>query len=211
MKDQRAKKREVTRGRPSDLLLDNSVLECLKSRDRQFLERLFADVNPYLARVCAANGINGIDAEEVIYDTWDRFFVNLGAFEGRSQIRTFICGILFNKIREYRRSLGRISYEEDSEKFMGHAFTQEGWWNVNPHSPDKILELKRSGFMLQECIEGLTEQQKTAFLLREVEEENSDEICNILGVNVSHLRVLIFRAKDKLRKCLEGKTGLEEA
>lgn len=195
--------------RPSDFYIDAATFILLKNRDRQFLEKLFADVNPYLIRVCAANKIYETDAEEVVYDTWDRFFTNLAQFQGRSQIRTFICGILFNKIREHRRSLGRISYEEDSEKVVNHAFTHEGWWKVQPGDPSRILEMKQTGIHIQECIEGLTDQQKAAFLMREVEEEDSEDICNVLGVNVSHLRVLLFRAKDKLRKCLEGKSGLE--
>ena len=45
--------------------------------------------------------------------------------------------------------------------------------------------------------------------MREVEEEDSTQICNVLSVSVTNLRVLLFRAKDKLRKCIEGKAGIE--
>ena len=82
---------------------------------------------------------------------------------------------------------------------------------MSPHDPQKILELKQVGSFISDCLDGLSEQQKAAFVMREVEEENSEAICNVLGVNVSHLRVLLFRAKDKLRKCLEGRVDAEHA
>ena len=190
-------------------MLEVETIQLLKNRDAQFLETLFRDVNPYLARVCAANGIFKENADEVIHDTWERFFTNLDKFEGRSQIRTFICGILINKIREHRRALGKIQYEDDSEKIMNQTFTSEGWWKVPPHNPHKLFELRQAADFINECLDGLSEQQKAAFVMREVEGENSETICHVLDVNVSHLRVLLFRAKDKLRKCLEGKVSAE--
>ncbi len=160
-------------------------------------------------RVCLSNAVYDESADEVIHQTWETFFANLEKFEGRSQVRTFICGILFNKIRELRRSQGKTQYEDDSEKVMNHSFTLDGWWKVIPPSPDKIVELRQSRKLIEDCLEGLTEQQRVAFVMKEVEEENSDQICNALGVNVSHLRVLLFRAKDKLRKCLQGRVSGE--
>lgn len=203
MKNSRVKKKPE-----NSQFVDDKSFELLQNRDREFLSALFIEVNPYLARVCMANGIYNENADEVIQNTWDKFFSNLQKFEGRSEIKTFICGILFNKIREYRRSQGKAVYEDDSEKVMEHAFTSEGWWAMEQHSPYKIMEMQQAGQFIRECMEGLSEQQKAAFVMREVEEENSDEICHVLGVNVTHLRVLLFRAKDKLRKCLEGRVTM---
>lgn len=199
------------KSRPSDLKLDESTLLLLKKRDSAFLKKLFVDVNPYLLRVCTANGLYDLEAEEILHETWDRFFFNLEQFQGRSQIRTFICGILFNKIRESRRAMGRIAYEEDAEKVYGHTFTEDGWWRMEPQDPHQMLEKKHIGTFIKECLEGLSEQQKAAFLMHEVEDERAEEICGALGVNISHLRVLLFRAKDKLKKCIEGKTQWEKA
>lgn len=181
----------------------------MTERDPKFLEQLFIEINPYLMRVCVANSIRDEKAEEVIHRTWETFFSKLENFEGRAQIRTYICGILFNKIREFRREQGRTVYEEDSEKIFEQAFTSDGWWTRSPHNPHRLFELSQATSLIEECLDGLSEQQKTAFVMKEVEEENSEEICNILGVNVTHLRVLLFRAKDKLRMCLEGKVSTE--
>ena len=193
----------------SDKWIDPELVELLMKRDPKYLEVLFNEVNPYLTRVCLANGIFKDDVSELIHQAWERFFSNIEKFEGRSQIRTFICGILFNKIREHRRLQKRFVTEEDSEKFMNDAFTVDGWWKFAPSDPHKITELRQASDFIKECMDGLSEQQMAAFVMKEVEEENSEDICNVLGVNASHLRVLLFRAKDKLRKCLEGKAYVE--
>lgn len=189
--------------------LAGSIRKSLLERDPEFLRALFVEVNPFLSRVCTANGFFKEDLNDLVHQTWEAFFSNLDQFEGRSQIRTYVCGILFNKIREYRRSKQRLVLEEDCESFMNSAFTQDGWWKVAPPDPARWSELKQSGKFIEECMEGLSEQQRAAFILTEVEEEQSDEICKALAVKVSHLRVLLFRAKEKLRKCLEGKVNAE--
>ena len=194
---------------PTDIHIDTKTLTLLTDRDPSFLKALFLEINPYLVRVCIANGHFDQDAEELIHDTWERFFSNIEKFEGRSQIRTFICGILFNKIREFRRDQARMIYEDDSEKVMNHAFTVDGWWNVPPQCPQKLAEHKQSAELIMECLGALTEQQKAVFFLKVVEGEDSETICNALGVSLSNLRVLLFRAKDKLRLCLEGKINVE--
>lgn len=195
----------------SERIIDADVLRRLKDRDAAFLETIFRETNPYLTRICLANGIYQDNVGELIHQTWERFFSNLEKFEGRSQIRTFICGILFNKIREHRREQKRFVPEEDARTFMDDAFTPEGWWKVAPADPHKMAENRQISNLIKECLEGLTEQQAAAFVMKEVEEENSESICNVLGVNTSYLRVLLFRAKDKLRKCLEGKVSAEKA
>ncbi|AZZ36360.1 hypothetical protein CIK05_05995 [Bdellovibrio sp. qaytius] len=194
----------------SATLIDSDVKNRLENRDPEFLKLLFSEVNPYLIRVCGANGYFKEHADEVIHDTWAVFFQNITKFEGRSNIRTFVCGILFNKIREYRRSQSKLVFDDDSEQSFNKSFSKDGWWNTEPEDPHKFTALKQAADFVKECMEGLTEQQKTAFVMREVDEENSEDICNVLGVNITHLRVLIYRAKDKLRQCLDGKISSGE-
>ena len=198
-----------TRPISADQYIDPETVSLLMGRDPVYLKALFLEVNPFLNRVCIANAIYDESADDVIHQTWETFFNHLEKFEGRSQIRTFICGILFNKIREFRRQIGKTQYEDDSERFMNHTFTSDGWWKSTPQSPDRIVELRQSTEIVRQCLEGLSDQQKAAFVMKEIEEENSEQICNVLGVNVTHLRVLLCRAKDKLRKCLEGRISSE--
>ncbi len=192
-------------------MIDQKLLTLLQSRDPAFLKTLFEEVNPFLIRVSLANRIDKEDVGELIHQTWETFFANLDQFEGRSQLRTFICGILFNKIREHRRLQKRMVPEDDMQKVMDSSFTPDGWWKVEPADPYKVMERQQVAQFIEDCMDGLTEQQATAFVMTEVEDEESGDICKVLGVTSSHLRVLIFRAKEKLRKCLNGKLGSEKA
>lgn len=177
----------------------------LQERDPNFLRDLFVEINPRLLKMLASRGIRGENAEELVHECWETFFSNLDKFEGRSQIQTFVFGILINKIRENRRHQNRVELEDDSEKVFARSFTNDGWWRHAPPGPDERLERTELGTLLEECLEGLTMPQRSAFMLIESEGEPSDHAASLLGVTVSHLRVLVFRAKDKLRHCLEGR------
>lgn len=187
------------------MYIDEKDLALLKSRNEAFLSRLFVEINPMLLKVCVSNGLDQEASHDVVQQAWQKFFENLDAFRGESQIKTFVCGILFNKIREYRRSQKKLIFEEDSENVFNQSFTLEGWWSPKIKAPDYDLEQATAQKFIQECMEGLTDQQRSAFLLVELEENKSEDICNVMDVSLSNLRVLLFRAKDKLKKCLQGK------
>ncbi len=175
----------------------------LDQRDPELVQLMITEINPVLLKILYTHRIDKQSCQDIIHQTWQRFFENYRAFEGRSQLSTFIVGLMINKIREYRRAQKKLVFEDDSEAIYKQSFT-DGWWVSEPKSPDAFLEQKNIASQIADCLEGLTEQQRTAFVLREVDDEESKDICNILGVSVSHLRVLLFRAKDKLKKCLEG-------
>ena len=176
----------------------------LMNRDPDFLSQLFTDMNPRLLRMMASKGLYAETAEEILHECWESFFSNLDKFEGRSKIKTFIFGILINKMRENRRRTNRTDFEEDSEKIFERHFTQQGWWSQEPADPYLLLANQQLGNLIEECLEGLTDDQRAAFLLIESDGESSEEACQVMSVSLSNLRVLIFRAKNKLRLCLEG-------
>ena len=78
----------------SAISVNEKMMHLLRNRDTEFLKSLFTEVNPYLIKVCISHGIYKEKADEVIHDTWEKFFFNLDKFEGRSQIKTFICGCM---------------------------------------------------------------------------------------------------------------------
>lgn len=181
----------------------------LKNRDTTLLSQLFLEINPYLIRVCGASGVYKEHVDDIIHDTWAIFFGGLDNYEERSKIRTYICGILFNKIKEFRRAQSRLVFEEDSDDSVRNSFYQNGWWIKKPHDPHRISELSQASRFIKDCMDGLSEQQKSAFIMREVDDETSEEISVLLGVTLANLRVLVFRAKEKLKLCLEGKMSSE--
>ncbi len=182
----------------------DQALSLLRNRDESFLVELFKEINPYLHKILCGYHVSKESSQDLIQATWEVFLKNLDKFEGRSQIKVFLAGILLNKIREDRRVLKRFAPEEDIEKITNSAFTIEGWWKLDPVDPQTLMQSKQALEFIEECIEGLSEAQKNAFILREIEDEDTENICKILGISVSNLGVLIFRAKEKLRSCLEG-------
>lgn len=184
--------------------MSDTRLALLKARDPEFLDRLFRETNPYLLKMLGARKIYGNEAEELVCQTWHTFFEKLDAFEGRSEIRTYLGGILINKIREHRRFTERQISEEDPDTIMSNAFTPEGWWKQEPEDPQELLGHKQLGKLIDSCLQGLSPDQRDAFTLKEQEEKETSEICNLLGISSTNLGVLLFRAKEKLRKCMMG-------
>lgn len=176
----------------------------IKARDAKELSKIFSNINPKLIKFVASQSIFAEAAEEIIHDSWAVFFSGVDQFEGRSSLQTYLFGIALNKVREYRRKLAKMDFEENTEKMFENSFTLDGWWSLSPSDPEKIVNNSTLGAKISHCLEGLSAPQKAAFLLIESEDETPEAACNILDVTVTHLRVLIFRAKAKLRACLEG-------
>ena len=179
-------------------------IQKIKERDSAALQALFQEVNPYLVKFLGAQKLSRPQIEEVIQASWATFFENIDSYEGRSQIKVFVAGIALNKMREMRRSEKKYIPEEETELMLSASFTPDGWWKTPPLNPDQILNSKEIGAAIEECLEGLSLSQRQAFLLKEVEDEPTEEICQVLNISISNLGVLIFRAKEKLRLCLQG-------
>lgn len=177
----------------------------LRARDPVYLQQIFDEINPFLFRFLYQNKVFSEAAQEIVQETWAIFFANIDRYSGDAQIRTYIAGIALNKVREHRRQTQRTIPEEDAEAIYEKSFTRDGWWIRGPTDPHRILQAKEIGRLVEECMEGLPENQREAFILRELNQESSDEICKIMGVSITNLGVLIFRAKDKLKQCMEGK------
>lgn len=171
------------------------------SRDSIFLSELFKEMNPRLRRMVESNGIFAESAEEIVHECWETFFSVLDNFEGRSTLQTFIFGILINKIREYRRRTHRTDHQEAFEDIS--ICTIDGWWVNEQFDPYRNLLNRQVGQSIDHCLECLSSSQRAAFLLTEVEGETPECACRILGTSSSNLRVLVSRAKGRLRLCLK--------
>lgn len=190
--------------------LNDEIRDRLKRRDRVLLDELFRELNPYLLRCLSSRGLYSDEADDVICETWLTFLEKIDNFEGRSTIRTYITGILFHKVQESYRARGKyVPIEENVDEIFENSFTPNGWWKQMPEDPIHLIQNQEAGSLIEKCMEGLSPQQRDAFILKEIEEQESDSICKALKVSVSNLGVLIFRAKEKLRRCLEGSMYLK--
>ncbi len=188
--------------------LNEALRELLKKRDEKTLDFLFRELNPYLVRYLGSKGVYGERVDDLIAETWVTFLKKIDDFEGRSSVKTYLTGIIKLKAFEgFRADQRYINSEDDSVDYYSQSFTPDGWWKHEPEDPSNFMYRKEISQFLIECMQGLSESQQRAFFLKEVEGEETESICAELSLSVSNLGVLIFRAKDKLKKCLTGKLG----
>jgi RNA polymerase sigma-70 factor (ECF subfamily) len=158
-----------------------------------------------LLRGALALGLQKTEAEDLVQDTFATFLKAAERFEGRSSLRTFLFGILYRKAMERGRKAARELPTDPADAAFESRFVSWGHWSQPPRGPDQEADLQELSKLISDCIGRLPEQQKAAFLLKEVEMESSEEVRNALDVEDTHLRVLLFRARTKLRDCIEGK------
>jgi len=160
---------------------------------------------PQILRASRAAGLDGASAEDVAQSTFLTFFEKATTFEGRSQVRTWLFGILYRKIQEARRKDWRETPTNEIEAIVDRRFDERGNWANPPQDIHKVLEGVEVREAIDGCLTGVPIQQRMAFVLREVEGLVTEEICRILDVTRTNLGVLIFRARNRLRECLEAR------
>lgn len=153
-------------------------------------------------------------AEDLVQDTLLSAFKSLDTFKEEASDKTWLMRILRNKIIDhYRKTRTRQTEDSVSSKreiSMNSFFDESGAWlpDDRPQSwserPDNALERSELGTALEDCIGGLRGKGASAFRMKYLNDEDSEEICKVLDITPSNYWVLIHRAKLQLRKCLDG-------
>ena len=178
----------------------------IKNRDRNSIELVVRTYTEQIYRAALGLGFEASSAEEITQSVWVTFFDVVANFKGQSHVRTFIFGILYNKASEMRREKAKLQLSDPIEETLEKRFTERGEWAKPPISPEDFLSATQTMSIIEKCLEALPLTQRMAFTLKEVDEENTPDICNILGVTITNLGVLLYRARNRLRECIEGKT-----
>ena len=185
---------------------DNAaLLERLRRRDPEALAEAVLEHARPLLRAAKAMGFRKEEAEDIVQDVYTTFFERLDRFEGRSQLRTWLFGILHHKAMERRRASIVDDRTDPIDTVFESRFDGNGKWVRPPADLERLLLSKEIGEVIQVCMEDLPVNQREVFVLREVEGLGTTEICKILDVSVTNLGVLIHRARTRLRECLEAK------
>jgi RNA polymerase sigma-70 factor (ECF subfamily) len=133
------------------------------------------------------------------------------AFEGRSSLRTYATGILkFKLIDHLRRRQREVPITPADDQSMDEAiealFAADGHY-LEPQPawalPERAAESARLQAHLQDCIERLPERLARVFMMREWLEKEVSEICAELDITANHCGVLLYRARMRLRTCLQ--------
>lgn len=177
----------------------------LRRRDPEALTTVVRDHARPLYRAARGMGFSDGEAEDLVQEVFITFLETLDRFEGRSQVRTWLFGILHNKVRERRREMYREEQNDPIDEVFESRFDAEGKWMRPPEDLDRLMESKEIERAIQECMEGLPGAQREVFVMREIEQLETAEVCKVLGVTVTNMSVLMHRARNRLRECIEGK------
>jgi len=154
-------------------------------------------------------------AEEVVQETWIAVVDGLASFEGRSRLKTWIFRILANQAKTRLLREARCvpfsalkpchSYDAAADPTR---FVSDGYWVESPRSfsdetPEKQLIDKQAISCLERALRQLPLNQRAVVTLMDVQGMGSDEVCNMLGIRRNNQRVLLHRARSKLRRALE--------
>lgn len=187
----------------SDNFAGPDFLTRLRTRDAETLRQLVHQYMPQILRAARGAGLNAQNAEDVTQNVFLTFLEKIEEFEGRSHVRTWLFGILYRKISEMRRTAQKEGAADDIEEVMENRFKSNGMWQKPPQAADTPTYESEVRRHLDDCLEGISTDQRLAFVLREVEEMDSTEICRVMDVSRSNLGVLLYRGRNLLRECLE--------
>ena len=165
-------------------------------------------VETYLAQILRAARGAGLDpqrAEDVTQATFTTFIEAAPRFEGRSSVRTWLFGILYKKIAEARRARRRDRQMDEIDEAFEGRFDASGNWSTPPQPVDTNLHHKEVKTEIFACLDAAPPRLTLAFILREVEELSTEDICNVLGITRTNLGVMLHRIRNRVRDCLESK------
>ena len=159
---------------------------------------------PYLLRYARLQLRDAHAAEDAVQEALVAALAGEASFGGRSNLRTWLTGILKHKIVDAIRRMARDPEPVPDVAELDALFDETGHWSESPAAwPENSLEQKQFFSVLEECLEGLPAKTAQAFLMREHMGYETDEICKELAVTPTHCWVLLYLARMALRECLQ--------
>ncbi|HET9109982.1 MAG TPA: sigma-70 family RNA polymerase sigma factor [Ktedonobacterales bacterium] len=203
---------------------ERSLIASLRSGDEAVFMRLVEQYQAALVRLALVYVRDPAVAEEVAQETWLSVLKNLNQFEGRSSFKTWLFHILVNgaksRSQRERRSVPFSALAEpddestDSqpsvppERFRPEGDPYAGGWATIPQRWDQVPEAnvasRETLDRIMAAIARLPVTQQSVIRLRDVEGYASEDVCQILGVSEANQRVLLHRARSRVRQALEA-------
>jgi RNA polymerase sigma-70 factor (ECF subfamily) len=198
---------------------DRVLVSRLRAGDEAAFMELVESLEPSMHRVARMYVSTDAVADEVVQDAWLGVLQGLEGFEGRASLRTWIFRILVNiaKTRGQREgrsvpfsSLAGDDLDQpswDPSSFLGPEAESSGHWSTLPFDWRGLPEARATGAetlrTIRDVLDVLPPMQAEVLRLRDVAGWSSDEVCNALGLTMTNQRVLLHRARAKVRAALE--------
>jgi RNA polymerase sigma-70 factor (ECF subfamily) len=194
---------------------DAALVDALRRGDEEAFASLVRRYHGALLRLAMMYVATREQAEDAVAETWLAVLNGIERFEGRSSLKTWIFRILVNRaktkgVRE-RRSIPFSSLEgdaDDGEPSVDPArFAEAGFWSAPPDSwegiPEERLLSAETRAVVDDAIARLPEMQRAVITLRDVQGFTGEEARELLGLTEANQRVLLHRARSKVRARLE--------
>jgi RNA polymerase sigma-70 factor, ECF subfamily len=188
---------------------DDEVLQGLRQGDEKAFVALVDTYQLAMIRVALAFVSDRSAAEDVVQETWMGVIRGIDRFEGRSSLKTWIFRILVNQARKKAtRDRRTVALNDVGEELH---FSRDGTWITPPSAwpEDAADRLFATDVVkkLRMSIEQLPALQRQVVTLRDVEGLSPRDVCDLLDITESNQRVLLHRARQKLRKTVELEMG----
>lgn len=197
---------------------DTIVIEALRRGDEPAFRAFVSRHHRGLVRVARTFVLNDAVAEEVAQDTWLAMIDGLDRFEGRSSLSTWLYAIAVNKARTRgARDARQVSFDpqdptdapwrsvdprrfEPSGQYAGHWSEEPADWR---NLPETVLVAAETRAAVDRAIAALPVAQQAVITLRDIHGFDATEVCEIVGVSETNQRVLLHRARARVRAALE--------
>jgi RNA polymerase sigma-70 factor, ECF subfamily len=208
---------------PQQLLNDDvALLKAARAGDEHAFARLLDRHGSAMLRFACTHTRDRALAEDAVQDAWLGFLRGIDCYEGRSSVRTWLFSILLNRLRTrlqkdarwipFSQLAGRDCAAGDPALPADRFLTADHprWphhWRTPPQSwgssPEESVQRREVRERIERALETLPAAQRQIAVLRDVEGWSAAEVCELLQISESNQRVLLHRARAKLRRALE--------
>jgi RNA polymerase sigma-70 factor, ECF subfamily len=194
---------------------DEQILAALKRGDETAFVQLVEQHQGLMLRVALRYVRTRAVAEEVVQETWVAVLHGLDRFEARASLKTWIFRILTNRAISRGDREGRVlpfsslgdddGPAVDPDRFRPPGAQWAGGWKVFPDAlPEERLLARETLSLIGDAIAELPERQHLVITMRDVEGWSAEEVCEALAISEANQRVLLHRARSKVRRTLEA-------
>ncbi|WP_300650498.1 RNA polymerase sigma factor [Pseudomonas sp.] len=190
---------------------DSALLGRLLAGEQKAFRELVATYQGAMRAVAFAI-VGSRNADEVVQDAWLAVVRNLGGFQGRSSLKTWLLTITANtaktRLKHNRREVLLDDLPGPHGSVGDERFSGDGHWLLEPFAwhqdtPEALLTEEELRECLEKTLTSLSDLQGSVLLLRERQGLELEEICNLLQISLSNVRVLLHRARLKVFATLE--------
>jgi RNA polymerase sigma-70 factor (ECF subfamily) len=206
-----------------------ALMDALRARDEAAFTHLVEKYHASMVRVAGIFVHDAAIAEELAQETWLAVLNGLDGFEGRSSLKTWIFSILTNKARTRgRRESRMLFYADAAEAVPGEPSVDPDRFSASPERPgagywladaapaswagipEQTLLAHETLRLIRQAIHELPELQRLVITLHDIDQVPAQEICNVLKITDTNQRVLLHRARAKVRQALEDYLQVEQ-